>query len=334
MSNFRDIKRGTLVGFRLGEPLGQGGMAAVYRATDLGTGEDVAFKVVGVSVDTTESSSDNHDIWGRFRVEVEGTRRLRHPRIPRLYTHGALAIDETWYPYLVMQLIRGAHSMTKAWEQMGKNREWLLDRAAEVLETLQYVHQQGIIHRDLKPENILLDENGELFITDFGLARVIMSGEDRMTRTNQVMGTFHYMAVEQMGSAKYVDERADLFSLGVIVLELLENITDWDSLMPKLLGNDPIEFKSPMSPPLQAWLRKMIATDRDERYTSASTALEALNNVRTSLPSAPRPPSPKPAPKPAPTAVRAAPDWQRFLQPALYVGILLAGAVLGYFLHP
>ncbi|MHB2019669.1 MAG: serine/threonine-protein kinase [Candidatus Xenobia bacterium] len=329
MPNFRDLKRGALVGYRLGDPLGQGGMASVYQATDLSTGEDVAFKVIGVSVDSTESSEDNQDVWGRFRAEVEGTRRLRHPRVPRLFTHGALSIDGTWYPYLVMQLIQAARSLKAAWQQLGRRDVgWLLDRAAEVLETLQYVHAQGIIHRDLKPENVLLDGNGHLFVTDFGLARVIIQGQERMTRTGQVMGTFHYMAVEQMGSAKYVDERADLFSLGIMVLELLEEITDWDTLMPKLLGGEKLVFRSDLPPEVQGWLSKMIAADRDQRYASAAVALEALQNARQSLPaSQAAPPAPPASPRPRT-------DWNRFRQPVLYAVILLAGALIGYFLHP
>ncbi|MHB2016672.1 MAG: serine/threonine-protein kinase [Candidatus Xenobia bacterium] len=271
------LPTGTMVGqYRIDQVIGQGGMATVYRAT-ASNGYPVALKLVGFPVENPES---RHDIWQRFEKEVQACLHLQHPNLVRIFEHGSLPMEDTAHPYIVMQLVLGARSLRSAWSARPGDLDWLLAHLESVLQTLQYVHGQNIIHRDLKPENILIDETDHLYLVDFGLARVRREGEKPQTKTGQALGTVHYMALEQLGDAKRVDARADLYSLGVILFELLENVTNWKNVLPNLLCGQGFPFTDATPPVLRAFISRLSAPNVNDRYASATDALAALQGVR------------------------------------------------------
>ena len=193
------------------ELIGQGGMGTVYKARHRRLQRSVAVKVLNPTL------SSNATFVERFTREARTLAQLDHPNIVSIYDFG----HREGVSYLIMEMVDGVslrHTIAG-----GK-----LDAAAalamvpKICEALQYAHDQGVVHRDIKPENILVDRKGTIKIADFGLAKLV-DGDlaPRLTRTEQVMGTPHYMAPEQMKDSGVVDHRADIFALGVVFYELL-----------------------------------------------------------------------------------------------------------------
>jgi hypothetical protein len=198
-------------GLEIGELVGRGGMGAVYRARQKGLEREVALKVLHAHV------ADQPGFAERFAREARTLASLQHPNLVTVHEYGQAG---PWY-YLVMELVDGVdlrHLMT------GREVEprQALAIVAQVCDALQYAHDEGVVHRDIKPENILVDRRGQVRILDFGLSKLVGARAGPvLTRTNQVMGTPHYMAPEQWEKPQTVDHRADIYSLGVVFYELL-----------------------------------------------------------------------------------------------------------------
>ena len=194
------------------ELVGQGGMAAVYKAKQPALDRYVALKILRPQ--TTEDPSFAE----RFSREARALARLNHPNIVAVYDFGR-AGD---LPYLVMEYVGG--STLRQVVRAGKlSPRETLDIVVQICEALQFAHDQGVVHRDIKPENILLDQSGRVKIADFGIAKVLhpAAHDLSLTGAKEVVGTAHYMAPEQFERPQTVDHRADIFSLGVVFYELL-----------------------------------------------------------------------------------------------------------------
>jgi serine/threonine protein kinase len=194
------------------EFLGQGGMGLVYKARQLSLDRLVALKILPVD------RSEERNFAGRFTQEARALARLNHPNIVAVYDFGQA--DGLYY--LLMEYVDGLN-LRQLERSGGVTPQEALKIIPAICDALQYAHNHGIVHRDIKPENILLGQAGQLKIADFGLAKLLeRAGPDpALTRAEQVMGTPHYMAPEQLEHPLEVDHRADLYSLGVVFYEML-----------------------------------------------------------------------------------------------------------------
>ncbi|MDG2222699.1 MAG: serine/threonine-protein kinase [Rubripirellula sp.] len=194
------------------ELLGAGGMGAVYKARQAGLDRVVAIKIL--------PEEFGHDVKFslRFTREARTLAKLSHPNIVALYEFGNVA--DTYY--FLMEYIEGStlRDVVKAGELDPKHA---LAIVPHLCDALQYAHDKGIVHRDIKPENILMSADGAVKIADFGLSRIVSneSQQPALTATHQVMGTPRYMAPEQLEGMHNVDHRADIYSLGVVIYEML-----------------------------------------------------------------------------------------------------------------
>jgi serine/threonine-protein kinase len=193
------------------EVIARGGMGVVWRARDMAMNRPVAIKVIANDLLL------NPEFKARIRDEAERHGRLSHPNIvPVLDVFEAE--NETC---IVMAMIEGT-SLDRLLESRENGRLQVgeaLRIVADILESLDYAHQQGIIHRDVKPSNVLLNREGRALLIDFGIALAV--GEERRTRTGQMIGTPHYMSPEQILHPKRLDHRSDVYSVGCVLYEML-----------------------------------------------------------------------------------------------------------------
>lgn len=197
--------------------LGRGGMGAVYRATQKSLDRPVAIKVLPPEL------SQDLEFEARFRREAKSMARLSHPNIIQIHDFGQ---TEGHHFYFVMEFIDGAdlHQMIR---QGLVNEDTALKVVIQICEALQYAHDKGYVHRDIKPANILMTSEGVIKVGDFGLAKLIdpnqgsETEQQGLTLTGNSMGTPHYMAPEQMSGDNPIDHRADIYSLGVMLYEML-----------------------------------------------------------------------------------------------------------------
>lgn len=219
----RPIPKQALGRYRIIKELGRGSMGIVYLGEDPTIHRPVAIKTM--RLDQVEDPDLVKEVKTRFFHEAESTGRLSHPNIVTIYDAG----EEEDLGYIAMEFLEGV--TLKAWcrkEHLLPVRE-AVNLAATVADALDYAHRQGIVHRDVKPSNIMLTNQNAIKVTDFGIARITTSTK---TQTTMIMGTPSYMSPEQVIGDK-VDGRADIFSLGVVLFELLtsekpfqaENIT-------------------------------------------------------------------------------------------------------------
>jgi serine/threonine protein kinase len=198
--------------FELVERIGRGGMGVVYKARQLALDRVVAIKLLSAEI------ADKPGFAERFGREAKAMARLNHPNVVAVYDcHQSAKLC-----YLVMEFIDGAN--LRELTQTGRlSPSEALAIVPQICDALQYAHDQGIVHRDIKPENILIDRQGRVKIADFGLAKLLddASASVELTRSHMVMGTPRYMSPEQVETPLDVDHRADIYSLGVVIYELL-----------------------------------------------------------------------------------------------------------------
>ena len=257
--------------------LGSGAMGIVYRAQDPRLGRPVALKTTNAEV------AGNPDLLKRFYREAQAAAKLTHPNIVTIYE-----IDEAnGVPFIAMEFLEGA-SIQKIIAD--RSDIPILKKVQIVIDTckgLDYAHQHGIVHRDVKPGNIVLLSNGQVKIVDFGIARV---GVSSMTRTGVVLGTVMYMSPEQV-QGQMVDARSDIFSLGVVLYELLTYQTpfpgdDVPSILYKILNEPPeaiTKYISQCPAPLEQIVQRALAKDREERYQSAEDMAFDLQRIADNL---------------------------------------------------
>jgi serine/threonine protein kinase len=198
--------------FEILELLGRGGMASVYKARQRSLDRLVALKVI------RPDAQDDKRFADRFVREARALAQMNHPHIVTVHDFGQ---TQGLY-YLVMEFVDGVNlrQMLRAARLEPKQA---LELVPVICDALQYAHDHGVVHRDIKPENILVDKTGRVKIADFGLAKLLNQESEgaSLTQTNHVMGTMNYMAPEQWERPLEVDHRADIYSLGVVIYEML-----------------------------------------------------------------------------------------------------------------
>jgi predicted Ser/Thr protein kinase len=192
--------------------LGHGGMGAVYKARQPGLDRLVALKILPPEASASAGFTE------RFTREARALARLNHPHIVTVYDFG----QSHGLYYLIMEYVDGVN-LRGLIQSKEITPEQALQIVPQICEALQFAHDEGIVHRDIKPENILVNKKGRVKIADFGLAKLLGRKVPETTLTGpwQVMGTFHYMAPEQMENPPAVDHRADIYALGVVFYEML-----------------------------------------------------------------------------------------------------------------
>ncbi|MFE9117072.1 protein kinase [Streptomyces sp. NPDC007172] len=208
------------------ELIGEGGMAVVYRAMDTSLGRVVAVKTMNAAVAAVPGNRE------RFRREARMMARLSEPHVVAVHDVGEETLGGAPVPFLVMEYVRGRTLGAHLRERPGGLP---LDRSlritADVLRALAASHAQGMVHRDIKPANVLVAGDGSVKVTDFGIARALSQdgAGTAPTGTGVVIGTPHYMAPEQFEGRGGVDERADLYAVGVMLFELLTGTVPFDA---------------------------------------------------------------------------------------------------------
>ena len=257
--------------------LGSGAMGVVYRGEDPRLGRSVALKTTNAEV------AGNPNLLKRFYREAQAAAKLTHPNIVTIYE-----IDEAnGIPYIAMEFLEGENLQ----KIIAERRDLPILRKLQIIidtcKGIEYAHQHGVVHRDIKPGNIVVLNNGTVKIVDFGIARV---GVSSMTKTGVVLGTVMYMSPEQV-QGQTVDPRTDVFSLGVVLYELLTYQTpfpgdDVPSILYKIINEppEPITKYIPQCPPqVEQVVQRSLAKDREQRYQSAEDVAFDLQRIADSL---------------------------------------------------
>lgn len=250
-------------GYVLEELLGRGGMGEVWRATQLSLGRTVALKLL------PERFASDPEFVRRFEKEATALAVLSHPNIVQIIDRGKAGP----HYYFVMELVPG----TNLREMLNGGRLPLRDAlriGAQVAKAIDAAHDQGVIHRDLKPENVLVDPRGHVKIADFGLAGIRDQQKNiALTATAVAMGTVNYMAPEQRRDAKNVDHRADLYSLGVLLYEVLTHE------LPLGRFKVPSHHSPGLDPRVDELVCQLLETDPTARPKRAGVAAELFEQL-------------------------------------------------------
>ena len=268
----------TVSKYRVLEPLGRGGMARVYRGYHPQLDRFVAIKVLRSDLVEDET------FLTRFRREAQAVAALRHPNI--IQVHDFDVEDDIYF--MVMELMDGdtLHTRLNDYRVRDEQMPWgeMVRILLDVLDGLAYAHQEGMIHRDIKPANILLTRRGQAVLADFGIAQIV--GGTRHTVSGALLGTLNYMAPEQ-GLEGISDIRSDLYSLGVVLYEMMTRRPPFDADTPLAIllkhVNDPLPLPRELNPaipaPLERIVLKALAKDRDGRFQTAQKMAEALKKA-------------------------------------------------------
>lgn len=262
--------------YRIIAELGRGATGAVYEAIHEAQGHRVALKIFASEL------GQNSDFARRFPREVEAMRRLRHRHIVRLYDAGQVQ----GVFFIALEMMDGGSLEQRLSGGKAMDLPTTVRILAQVAAALDYAHRQGVIHRDVKPSNILFDRTGAAVLTDFGIAKVV-GQTGSLTHSGGLLGTPEYVSPEQVQSAKQVDHRTDIYSLGVVAYRMLT-------------GHVPFRRESPWAvlfahvkeapPPLSRWnprvnpqaeqaVLRALAKDPSERYATAGEFVQALAGV-------------------------------------------------------
>src|SRR5689334_1298146 len=259
--------------------LGRGAMGVVYKALDPTIGRTVALKTMRLDV----HGLDAQEMVRRFQNEARAAGVLNHPNIVTIYDAG----EEDGIFYIAMEFIEGTTLHEVLTEQRVLATDEVLQLTRQISRGLDYAHSNGIVHRDIKPANIMITGNGTVKIMDFGIAK---SG-GQVTNTGQVLGTPNYMSPEQV-KGRPLDGRSDLFSLGVILYEMLtgekpfvgQNVT---TIIYKIVNENPItprDLDVTVHPGLSAIVTKALAKAPDDRYQSGADLVRDLENYKLAGP--------------------------------------------------
>jgi Protein kinase domain/PEGA domain len=259
--------------------LGRGAMGVVYRAVDPVIGRTVAVKTIHLSEEGTGMTRP--ELLQRFQTEARAAGLLAHPNIVVVFDAG----EEEGLYYITMELVEGKSLQA----MLDGGQTFPLSRVLRIMEqacsALQFAHERNIVHRDIKPANLMMTGDDTVKITDFGTAKILQFGT--VQQTAHVMGTPSYMSPEQV-KGKMVDGRSDIFSLGVVLYEMMtgekpfpgQNIT---TVIYKIVNEEPVPPRSvdpTIHPGISAAVMKALAKDPDQRYQSCRELFEDLRNYR------------------------------------------------------
>lgn len=281
--------------YEIMSPLGRGGMGMVYKAHDRMLDETVAIKVLrGEFANTTE-------MLRRFKHELKLARKVSHRNVCRIHEFG----EDGGLRYISMEYLEGTDLKQLMRLQGGFTAPEAFEVTLQVAEGLQAIHDVGIIHRDLKTPNLMRNARGIVKLMDFGIAKGSEeTGTGGLTVTGAVMGTPEYMSPEQCRGEK-IDARSDIYSLGVVAYELFTGQVPFrgDTPVATIFKHiqDPIPLETEaarkLPPPVIPVLRRLLAKDREQRFTTAAEVAAALRQAQEAsagLPSAPAAPPPEP----------------------------------------
>jgi eukaryotic-like serine/threonine-protein kinase len=260
--------------YKLTEVIARSGMASIFKAIDSDSGHIVAIKVPYMQFESDVV------FYGRFQREEEVGRRLDHPYIIKV-----LSPHHKSRMYIAMEFVEGTSLRAMIRDGQGLPVEKALDLARQICEALVYMHSQGVVHRDLKPENILVTADGKIKIMDFGIALDESARRLTWSGLSSTIGTPDYMAPEQV-SGRRGDVRTDIYSLGVILFEMLTGSLPYSG--PNVYGvmkaktaedpQPPTAFKPDLDPHLEEIVLHAIERNPRNRYETAGQMLQDLNN--------------------------------------------------------
>ncbi len=290
----------TIGSYRITGQLGEGGMGAVYRATD-NIEREVAIKALHSQLTRDESRLQ------RFRAEAVALGRLHHPNIATLYH----LLEQNGDYYMVMEYVEGQTLEDIVRNKGAMTPEMALAVFGEGLQGFEHAHARGVIHRDIKPSNLMVSTEGLTKITDFGIAR--MAGSGRMTQTGKVIGTLEYMSPEQVRGLEQ-DARSDIYSLGILLFELLTGrmpftaTSDYEIMRAHLEEVPPPARSIVATLPagLDAIIAKALAKDPVARFQNVAAMRQEIEAVARELPAPPPAQTLLVAPQPVPNPTRQA----------------------------
>ncbi len=261
------FQAGDTVGpYHIADKLGQGGMATVYKAHHVNLQRDVAIKVMHTAF------KEDPNFLERFKREAQIVARLDHPHIIPIYDFA----DHQGSPYLVMKFVEGETLKARL-----KRGPLALDETIRIMDAvaqaLAYAHGQGILHRDIKPSSTMLDRQGISYIADFGLARIAQAGESTLSQ-DMMLGTPQYISPEQAKGDYHLGPGTDIYSLGVVLYEIMVGRVPFNADTPYAIVHDhiykalplPTEVNSQVPPAVEHVLLRALAKEPDQRYESAA----------------------------------------------------------------
>ncbi len=261
--------------YRITEQLGQGGMATVYKAYHPNLDRYVAIKVLHPAF------RQDPQFLERFQREARVVAKLDHPNIVPVFDYA----DHDGQSYLVMKFIEG-ETLKAVLDRDWPTKEQILGIVRSVGGALTYAHAQGVLHRDVKPSNILLTKQGNVYLADFGLARMAEAGQSTLSG-DQLLGTPHYISPEQARGEQDLDEGTDIYSMGIVLYQLAVGRVPYNSDTPFSIIHDHIYTPLPMPrsinpkipEDLERVLLKALAKDRGDRFGSVQELVDAFDKA-------------------------------------------------------
>ncbi len=274
-----ELQAGTVIDgrYRVLQKLGAGGMADVYCAEDMHLGRKVAVKLLH------SRFAQDQEFVERFRREASSAAGLQHPNVVGVYDRGEY--DDTYY--IAMEYCEGESLKQVIVREAPLDPARAIAITKQILVASRFAHRRNVIHRDLKPHNVILDDEDNVKVTDFGIAR---AGASDITEVGAVMGTAQYLSPEQ-AQGRPVTEASDLYSVGVVLFELLTGRAPFSGDSPVAVAlqhvnqpaPSPREVQPSIPPALEAVVMKAMAKDAAERYTDADSFIKALEGVEAEL---------------------------------------------------
>jgi len=280
-----ELKRGSVFAgrYEIIEELGKGGMGRVYRVEDKKIKKEIALKLI-----KSEIASDKKTI-ERFKNELTTARGIRHKNVCGMFDLG----EEKEQHYITMEYVSGGDLKRLIRRTKRLDTGTAISIGKQICEGLEEAHNLGIVHRDLKPQNIMIDTDGNARIMDFGIARSIK--EKGITGAGVMIGTPEYMSPEQV-EAKDIDQRSDIYSLGIILYEMVTGRLPFEADTPFAIGvkhksetpKNPKEFNQQIPDDLSGVILKCLGKEKENRYQSVSKIKNELEKVEQGLPTTDR----------------------------------------------
>ena len=261
--------------YRIIEQLGQGGMATVFKAYHASLDRYVGLKVLHPAF------NQDPNFEARFQREARVVAKLEHPNIVPVYDYA----EHEKRPFLVMKFIEGI-TLKARMDQGSLSSDEITKIVDAVGSALAYAHRQGVLHRDIKPSNVLMATDGQIYLADFGLARIAQSGESTLS-SDMIMGTPQYISPEQAMGKADLDQRTDLYSFGVMLYEMVVGRVPFNADTPFSIIHDhiysPLPLPRTVNPAVpesvERVLLKALAKERDDRFGDAKQLVDAFKEA-------------------------------------------------------